>query len=124
MAKIIQLKDTDGNVYPEIYDEVHTNTMTGTYISSGTSYYIQIGKLVVFSAIFTPKQNISTSGSTIDAKLPGALHSGKFGITTLSGDSSSTIERSTLVTSSGGLYPLGAYTAGQTYQVSGAYIAR
>ena len=103
-----------------------TVSLTGTYITSGEVKYIQAGNLVVFSAKFVPKQNITSSVGQCYAStpLPTPIYTstGSYLITNGPGSSDSgDASRRTAVNSSG-LYPLGAYTSGVTYYVCGAYI--
>lgn len=95
-----------------------------TYISSGTIAYIQVGKVVYFTAEYTMLTSISTSTTfTLDGAMPtpyGSIHL-QFSdhVNAYTYDSG---VRSFGVSPTGSAYLKGPHSAGAPYSVSGCYI--
>ncbi len=95
-----------------------------TYISSGTIAYVQIGKMVFFTASYTMLASISTSiYFTLDGAMPvpfGSIHI-QFS-DHISADSYDSGVHSFGISPAGKAYLKGPHSAGTSYSVSGCYI--
>lgn len=122
--KMIQIASGSDNLYP-VCSPVKTATLTGTYISSGSVSWMKSGRLVVFSATFTPNQTISSSVGELfpSTNMPVPLYSGNYLCKNNTSLIDGTTVRVTPVTIYGHLYPIGSYAANTEYHVSGAYIS-
>lgn len=93
-----------------------------TYISSVSGGYIKLGRLVVFSIGFKAKTNIAQSVPNAITGLPNAVNYGRFFVYdnyTIADFSSPRFAN----ISGTALTIKGAYTANETYYISGAYIS-
>ncbi len=93
-----------------------------TYISSVSGGYVKLGRLVVFSIGFKAKTNIAQSVPNAISGLPSAVNYGRF----LVYDNYTVADFSSprFANISGTALTIkGAYTANETYYISGAYIS-
>ena len=111
----------EGNWQNPTGNTVTINTNNSTYIESGSLTYTIIGRIVVFSAAYTMKSNITESLSGVFSNLPPTLYASRWLIQDMSLDIDNTFERSAKIY---GTYVQirGPHTAGKTYTFSGAYI--
>ena len=106
------------------FGERVTITQTDTtYINTASCTYVLIGKLVVFSATFVTKVDISSSVSGVIRGLPNALYRSKrFAYDTQYAETDFSTDRYANVVDTY-MNIKGPFTAGRIYTVNGAYIA-
>lgn len=108
-------------------DFANTTALTATpdtYISSGTITYIQVGKMVFFTASYTMLANISNSTTfTLDSDMPAPLGSIHLQFDDhVNAYTYDNVVRSFGISGTGSVYLKGPHSAGTAYSCSGSYI--